>query len=146
VGRALGVPCLVGCGVGSVTALAGRTVTVDANAGVVYAGALAVATPREEDDPRLARLTAWAAARAPLTVLTDDDPQAARAHDLAHVEGAEDPARLPALLAGHSCVRGGAIESEAGVAAALAAGVTTIVARHPLPVLLAAIQARAGAA
>ena len=41
-------------------------------------------------------------------------------------------------------VRGGAIESDAGVAAALAAGVKTIVARHPLPVLLAAIHGAAG--
>jgi len=141
VGRALGVPCLVGCGDASVTALAGRTVTVDANAGVVYGSALPVETPREEDDPRLARLTAWAAERAPLRVVGEQDPQAANAHDLDHVEGAEDPAQLPGLLAGHACVRGGAVESDAGVAAALAAGVETIVARHPLPVLLAAIQA-----
>ncbi|MEQ8234785.1 MAG: pyruvate, phosphate dikinase [Gammaproteobacteria bacterium] len=146
VGRALGVPCLVGCGDASVTTLAGQTVTVDANAGVVYAGALAVETPREEDDPRLARLTAWATERAPLAVLDENAAEAAGAHDLDHVDGAEDPERLPALLTGHACVRGGAIESDAGVAAALAAGVGTIVARHPLPVLLAAIQARAGTA
>jgi hypothetical protein len=52
--------------------------------------------------------------------------------------------KLPALLAGKTVVRGGAIESDAGVAAALAAGVKTIVARHPLPVLLAAIHGAAG--
>ena len=48
--------------------------------------------------------------------------------------------KVPALLVGKNAVRGGAIESDAGVAAALAAGVKTIVARHPLPVLLAAIH------
>jgi pyruvate,orthophosphate dikinase len=140
VGRALGVPCLVGCGVGSVTALAGRAVTVDANAGVIYAGALAVETPSESDDPRLARLTAWAAERSPLHVAPLDQAPA-DAFDLDHAEGGEDPARLPDLIAGHRVVRGGAIESDAGVAAALAAGVTTIAARHPLPVMLAAMAA-----
>ncbi|MCB1745622.1 MAG: pyruvate, phosphate dikinase [Gammaproteobacteria bacterium] len=140
VGRALGVPCLVGCGIGSVTALAGREVTVDANAGVVYAGALAVETPSESDDPRLAKLTAWAAERSPLHVVPLDQAPA-DAFDLDHAEGGEDPARLPALIAGHRVVRGGAIESDAGVAAALAAGVTTVAARHPLPVMLAAMAA-----
>jgi len=141
VSRALGVPCIVGCGESTVTALAGREVTVDAAAGLVYGSALAVETPDESDDPRLARLTAWAAAASPLAVVGIDDAAAADAYDLDHVEGAEDPTRLPALLAGHAVARGLAVESDAGVAAALAAGVKTIVARHPLPVLLAALQA-----
>jgi hypothetical protein len=73
-------------------------------------------------------------------VLRENDPAAAAAFDLSEVEGGEDPERLPALLVGKTAVRGGAIESDAGVAAALAAGVKIIVARHPLPVLLAAIH------
>ena len=141
VSRALGVPCLVGCGDGAAIALAGRAVTVDANAGVVYGAALAVEMPSESDDPRLAELTRWAAVQSPITVLGVDDPRAADAVDVDPLEGIEDPDKLPALLAGNAVVRGGAVESDGGVAAALAAGVTTIVARHPLPVLLAAIQA-----
>ncbi|MGE3849921.1 MAG: pyruvate, phosphate dikinase [Gammaproteobacteria bacterium] len=142
VSRALGVPCIVGCGAGALAALAGQVVTVDANEGRIYAGALPVVTPDESDDPRLAKLTAWAEAASPITVLRDGAPEAAEAFDLGAVEGGEDVEKLPALLAGKSIVRGGAIESDAGVAAALAAGVRTIVARHPLPVLLAAIHAK----
>ena len=63
--------------------------------------------------------------------------------DLDPIEGIEDAERLPELLAGKRMVKGGAVESDAGVAAALAADVETIVARHPLPVMLAAIQAAA---
>jgi pyruvate,orthophosphate dikinase len=43
VSRELDVPCIVGCGSGSLTALEGQTVTVDAIAGEVLAGALPVA-------------------------------------------------------------------------------------------------------
>ena len=143
VSRALGVPCIVGCGAGTLVALAGALVTVDANSGYIYAGLLPVVTPDELDDPRLARLTAWAVAASPITVLRENDPAVAEAFDLDAVEGGEDPDKLAALLIGKTCVRGGAIESDAGVAAALAAGVTSIVARHPLPVLLAAIHGTA---
>ena len=143
VGRALGVPCLVGCGSGSVTALAGQIVTVDANSGQIYAGVLEVETPDETADPRMAQLVGWAAARSPIAVQAETAAEAADAFDLGGVEGGEDPARLAELLHGRSVVRGGAIESDAGVAAALAAGVKTIIARHPLPVLLAAVQAQA---
>lgn len=139
VGRALGVPCLVGCGDASVTALAGQTVTVDANSGQVFAGELDVVTPEESDDPLLAQLTGWATAAAPITVTREAGD--ADVLDLDHTEGGEDPERLPELLTGARCVRGGAIESDAGVRAALAAGVTHIIAHHPLPVLLAAIHA-----
>ncbi|MBF6450440.1 pyruvate, phosphate dikinase [Nocardia elegans] len=41
VSRELGRPCVVGCGPGVVDALAGRTVTVDGGAGVVWAGEVA---------------------------------------------------------------------------------------------------------
>jgi pyruvate,orthophosphate dikinase len=61
VSREMGVPCVVGCGVDTVTALAGRQVTVDADAGRVFAGALPLAAPRDparNDD--LVNLLAWA--------------------------------------------------------------------------------------
>ena len=57
--RELGVPCLVGCGDKTVTELAGRTVTVDATAGVVYLGALPVDAAGERDDPDLSQLLLW---------------------------------------------------------------------------------------
>ncbi|MGR8920804.1 MAG: pyruvate, phosphate dikinase [Gammaproteobacteria bacterium] len=139
VSRDLGVPSIVGCGEGSVTALAGQTVTVDANTGAVYAGAYEVVAPDEADDPVLSRLNGWAAERSPIAAVRRDEAPPDML-DLDHVEGGEDPELLPGLIAGRDCVGGGAIESDHGVAAALAAGVRTIVARHTLPVLLAALD------
>nr|WP_222932804.1 pyruvate, phosphate dikinase [Nocardia yunnanensis] len=60
VSRELGRPCVVGCGPGVVAALAGRTVTVDGEAGLVLPGAV-VAKPVEQsvlDDIR--QLAQWA--------------------------------------------------------------------------------------
>ena len=141
VGRALGVPCIVGCGEGQLSGLAGRTVTVDANAGIIYAGRLEVRSPNESDDPILATLYAWAAKHCPINVLATSAAEAATAFNLDSADGGEDSERLSDLCAGQKIVRGGAVESDAGVAAALAAGVEAIVARHPLPVMLAALQA-----
>jgi pyruvate,orthophosphate dikinase len=62
VSRELGTACVVGCGTGTVTALEGRTVTVDADAGEVLDGALPVLRASESDDPDLATLASWAQA------------------------------------------------------------------------------------
>ena len=59
VSRSLGRPCVVGCGDGALTALAGRVVTVCGRSGRVHAGALAVVKPDESGDPRLAQFMAW---------------------------------------------------------------------------------------
>ncbi|HMM76760.1 MAG TPA: pyruvate, phosphate dikinase [Gammaproteobacteria bacterium] len=137
VSRALGVACVVGCGEGTLAALEGRVVTVDGASGCLYDGALPVVAPDENAEPALALLTRWAEARAPLAVVAE----AAEAFDLGNVDGGEDVARLPELLAGKTTVRGGAIASDEGVKAAVAAGVRTIVATPRLPVLLAALEA-----
>lgn len=63
VGRQLGKPCVVGCGEGSAARLVGRTVTVDGERGAVYAGALALELPREQDHPWLSRLAGWTGGR-----------------------------------------------------------------------------------
>ncbi|MEQ8799804.1 MAG: pyruvate, phosphate dikinase [Salinisphaeraceae bacterium] len=142
VGRSLGLPCIVGCGDDSVTALAGRTVTVDGAAGAIYAGALDVVVPDERADKRLAQLLTWAAEASPLAVYRPEDaPADTDILDLDRIEGGEDPERLAELLAGHTAARGGAIASDEGVAASLAAGLTFIVADPTLPPLLAAIAA-----
>lgn len=59
VSRALGRPCVVGCG-DDVLALAGRTVTIDGS-GRVWAGKLETIVPAAENHPHLRRLTDWAA-------------------------------------------------------------------------------------
>jgi pyruvate,orthophosphate dikinase len=140
VSRALGLPCVTGCGVGTLAVLAGAEVTVDGTAGRVWRGRLAVEVPEETADPRLRTLAGWAAAAAPVRVVA---PEAAPpgTRDLDRMAGGEEPERLPALLAGVAAATGGALRSDAGVRAALRAGVQVIAARPALPVLLAAIQA-----
>ena len=141
VGRALGLPSVVGCGPGVLARLAGQTVTVDGEAGRVYEGALDVETPSESDDDRLVAVLAWAREHSPLRVcLPVDAPEDAL--DLDRNNDAADPANLPSLLTGVRGARGGAIASEEGVRAAIAAGLEYIVADPTLPALLAAVQAK----
>ena len=147
VSRSLGVPCVVGCGEGVGAALAGREVTVDGKAGKVFDGALQVSAPSETDDPYLRQIAAWARAAAPIAVYRAGDAAPEGAVYLDRLPGGEDPERLPALLAGAPGAKGGALASDAGVAAAVAAGLDFIVVRHALPALLAACaSARAEAA
>ncbi len=156
VSRSLGVPCVVGCGQGAGAALAGRAgqgdgkagaalagreVTVDGKAGQVFDGALPVSVPSETDDPYLRQITAWARAAAPIAVYRAGDAAPEGAVDLDRLPGGEDPERLPALLAGTPGAKGGALASDAGVAAAVAAGLDFIVVHHVLPALLAACAA-----
>ncbi len=139
VGRALGLPSVVGCGEGSISGLQGEVVTVDGEHGKVYRGALAVVTPCETDDGRLAQLLEWAREHSPLAVYRPDEaPQDTL--DLEANDDAADPANLPALIQGARGARGGAIASEQGVKAALDAGLEFIVAEPTLPALLAAIH------
>ena len=140
VSRALGRPCIVGCGAGALADLDGETVTVDGDTGRVYRGTLDVTHPDERADPGLADLLRWATARAPLRVVRTGEPEPQGLLDLDETEGGEDPERLPSLLAGVKAAKGGAIASDEGVAAALAAGVETIVADPVLPPLLAALN------
>lgn len=58
VSRALGRPCVVGCGDG-VMALAGQLLTVDGD-GSVWAGALPMVTPSIDANPLLAEFMGWA--------------------------------------------------------------------------------------
>ncbi|MGW4124655.1 pyruvate, phosphate dikinase [Nocardia sp. NPDC004711] len=57
--REMGVPCIVGCGADTVTALAGQYVTVSATTGTVYHGGLPIITGSESGDPDLALLSDW---------------------------------------------------------------------------------------
>lgn len=68
VGRELSRVCVVGCGEGTVTSLAGRQVTVDGGSGEVWLGEMPLLSVEEEIDPDLARLIDWTGARAPLAV------------------------------------------------------------------------------
>jgi pyruvate,orthophosphate dikinase len=146
VGRALGLPCVVGCGKGALEGLAGRTVTVDGRTGKVYAGALPIEAPDENDHESLATLTRWAALRSPLRVLSRSAPEANDAVDLTGNVAAADPTTIRnalKLFKGARGARGGAIASDEGVRAALAIGLEFIVAEPVLPPLLAALRSKA---
>jgi pyruvate,orthophosphate dikinase len=144
VGRALGRPCVVGCGAGALAALAGRVVTVDGRAGRVYEGALAIEQPDEREHEALAEIARWAARMSPLRVLPPSAPEAVEAVDLTTNADAADPERIGGVLEalkGARGARGGAIASEEGVRAAIRAGLEFIVADPVLPPLLAAARA-----
>ncbi len=143
VSRALDLPCVVGCGEGTIAALDGQTVTIDGDSGTIYAGALAVEQPDERDDPDLALLIGLAEERAGVRVLAADDDDEAVARAVNVDDQAETPVEeLQRTLAGTPVVAGALFGNEAHVAAAVAAGCTTIVAPRRLPALLAAVRAR----
>ncbi|NGP08093.1 pyruvate, phosphate dikinase [Rhodococcus sp. 14C212] len=137
VGRALDTPCVVGCGAGTVERLVGRTVTVDATPGRIYAGTLPTSAADESEDDDLRRLTEWA-----------EQATALRASPIATLEPVFDADtlapedlgdQLPEIPPGTKTVHGAIFCAPDGVRAALDAGVAEIVTSHRLPVLLAAI-------
>jgi pyruvate,orthophosphate dikinase len=143
VGRALGLPCVVGCGAGSLAMLTGRTITVDGRSGKLFEGALPVEAPDENDNELLTTLAKWAAPRAPLRVVTPAAADGLDAIDLSGFAAAADPTQISALLkslGGAKGARGGAIASDEGVVAAIAADLEFIVADPVLPPLLAAAR------
>src|SRR5271163_879491 len=142
VGRALGLPCVVGCGAGALAGLIGKLVTVDGCLGKVFQGALPVETPNENDNALLAVLAKWAAKRSPLRVLPPGAPGAVDAVDLSGVDAA-DPERIGEVISAlkpAKGARGGSIASAEGVRAAIAAGLEFIVADPVLPALLQAAR------
>lgn len=79
VAREMGVPCIVGCGEGTLMCLDGQTVTLDAALGEIYQGTLSIVEPRDPTSASdLAKLLRWARAE----------------------EGADPAASLPQLLIG----------------------------------------------
>lgn len=144
VSRALGKPCVVGCGTGRLRDLSGRLVTVDGQAGQIFDGPIDVIVPDDRSDEELAQLADWARSLAPIRVLAPTLAPDEGLLDLTHVAGAEDAANLPDILARHVGKKGavgGAITSDEGVRAGIAAGLEYIVADPVLPSLLAAAQA-----
>ncbi len=144
VGRALGRPCVIGCGVGTSARLEGRIVTVDGRTGRVYEGVLPVDEPDEAANDALVVLRQWAERYAPLKILGSSETPQAGLLDLDAVPGGTDIGRTREILAAHPGIRGakGAVlASSEGVLAAVAAGLEFIVADRPLPTLIAAAQA-----
>lgn len=141
VSRALGLPCVVGCGEDILQSPAGSEVTVDGGSGSIYQGILAVDTPDERDDPKLTELGAWAGDASPLAVFRNGEQPAGDILDLDHAPGGELVENLPELFKNTKAASGGALLSDAGVAAAVQAGLDFIVLPQTVPALLAACAA-----
>jgi pyruvate,orthophosphate dikinase len=110
VSRELHRPAIVGCGAGFAKSLAGKQITIDGTEGEVREGILELTAWSEDDSPDLAALSAIAREHSPL-----------RAHASGDYEALHD-------------------DNEAGVGAAIAAGVTDVVSEHPLITMLIAIR------
>ena len=136
VGRALGVPCIVGCGENHLSSLIGQMVTVDATEGVVYEGCLNVEEPNEKDDSRLVTLKRWVDETCSVRVISCEDSVAREALNLDDVIGCDDLSISKEALQGSESVRGSMIDSGKGVSNAIEAGVKILATRYPLAVAL----------
>jgi pyruvate,orthophosphate dikinase len=115
---------VVGVGEGVSEELAGRELTVDGSAGLVYAGIL----PTEEVDPAevpgLVELINWARELSPVDVV-DEAPGAVDldAAGSALEEGAPDSDAIAAALRGADAARGSVLASAEGARAVVEAGI-----------------------
>jgi len=135
VSRELGRPCVVGCGPDTVTALAGRQVTIDGARGGVWLGDLAVERSGDAVAGDVGKLLAWGLPLVPIALLGPADAPA----DVVDLDPLGEHWR-DALAPGIT-VRGSVLDTDAGIRAAMAAGVRAAVVRHPLPALLACLHA-----
>ncbi len=143
VGRALGKPCVVGCGAGTVEAIVGQWVTVDGQAGTIFEGRLAVVAPDEEHDPVLRQLIHWARERTLVKVEAagNADTPATPFDQIDIGNRSELAAAFEALKPGATVSGAIFAENDEAVRNAIAAGASTIVTRPQLPALLAAVSA-----
>ncbi len=141
VARALGKPCVVGCGPGTVSPLIGRRVTVDGNTGIVYDGELPLQIQTETADPYLRQLLEWALERTSIRIELEAPPGVAPL-EIAGSKQIGDASELSQSLAelpAGGCVCGTLFsQDDSAVQAAIAAGVTMIVTSPRLPALLVA--------
>lgn len=134
VSRELGRPCVVGCGSNTVTALAGQQVTLDGASGRVWSGNLAVEQAAEAPTGDVQKLVEWGMPLIPIQLLKPDD-FAADVVDLDRFGEDWKSALHPGIT-----VRGHVLETDAGIRAAMDAGVHAAVVRYRLPALLACLQ------
>ncbi|AEF37815.1 pyruvate phosphate dikinase PpdK [Mycolicibacter sinensis] len=110
VSRELHRPAIVGCGAGLAESLAGKQITIDGTEGEVREGILQLTAWSEADSTDLAKLSAIVAAHSPLRAHRDGD---------------------------HSVLEH---NTEAGVRAALDAGLSDVISEHPLITMLIAVH------
>jgi pyruvate,orthophosphate dikinase len=143
--RALGRPSVVGVGEGITAPWAGRDITVDGSAGIVYAGLLPTEEVGDEDIEGLAELLAWAWERSPVKVadeapdVLDLDAEGVGLNPDAPV----DVEALVARLRDAPAARGAVLATADGARAVLRSGLTMVVrapGQHPAALLLRIVQ------
>ena len=143
--RALGRPSVVGVGDGVTAGWAGREVTVDGSAGVVYAGLLPTEGARSSEVPGLDTLIEWARELSPVGVVDG----AAELLDLDEAGLALDPEAEPdvealtARMRGAPAVKGSILSTAAGARAVVRSGVPVVVrlpGQHAAVLLLRLVQ------
>ena len=143
--RALGIPCVTGCGPGTLDALEGQEITVDGDSGRIWVGELPISVTDEAEDDDLRRLLRWARPASPVTVTSSAGDAPGPVFDASLIPAEDLDENLPAIPPGTRTVAGGLFCIPDGIRAALDAGVEVIVAPRHLPVLLTAIAHAAGA-
>jgi len=131
--RELGRPCVVGCGPGNVTSLAGAHVTLDGGSGRIWRGDLTADRSDESASGDVRTLTQWGLPLVPVRLLRVSEAPP----DTVDLDVFDD--RWRAGLRPGIAVRGAVLETDEGVRAALKAGVRALVVRHRLPALLACL-------
>lgn len=142
--RALGRPSVVGVGEGVAQSLAGKLLTVDGEGGRVYLGEMPMIETGISDDLWLTQFAKWVQDCAPIEVVESDDGDVLDL-DIAGfgvgIEGSSiDLVGLASILTGANCVRGSLLSTPVGMKAALAAGVSRVVARPVLPIQVLAVR------
>ncbi|WP_181781458.1 pyruvate, phosphate dikinase [Pseudonocardia pini] len=145
VSREIGTPCVVGCGAGTVTALAGRTVTVDGSTGQVWLGVREVRDVEESGLADLLRLVEWARPLTPLAVYRTAEFRSEHDGGAGIVDLDEAGEEWRSALVEGRGAQGAILETDEGVAEALRAGAAFVVVPFLLPALLAAVHAHEAA-
>jgi pyruvate,orthophosphate dikinase len=137
--RAFDIPCVTGCGPGTLEALDGQEITVDGDTGRIWVGELPVCVTDEATDGDLRRLTGWARSVSPVIVVSPAGEAPGPVFDASTIPAEDLDENLPAIPPGTRTVAGGMFCTRDGIHAALDAGVEVIMAECQLPVLLTAI-------
>lgn len=132
--RELGRPCVVGCGMDTVTSLAGQQVTLDGGSGQVWLGERAVDCLEDSGGGDAHTLLEWGLPLISMRLLRPADAPAQAVDLNAHGES------WPSALAPGAIVRGAVLDTDAGIVAALRAGVAAAVVERRLPALLACLD------
>jgi pyruvate,orthophosphate dikinase len=145
--RALGRPSVLAVGEGVTAEWEGAEVTIDGNAGVVYAHRLQTTEVRVEDVPALDTLVSWARELSPVEVV-EEEPGVLDLDRFGldfDAQGVLDVDALADHMRGAAAVTGSMLTSADGARAVLRAGVSTVVRRRGQKeaiLLLRLLQAR----